>query len=245
MEPSTTNEIRPLNDDEIARLENALGQPIERPYLVKWVSRAIQAFVVIVTLPPPGERRDDLREIAEQGRKWIETVEQSRSARLLPGPVDVQHLIGSARTFCQVAESLARQLDQAVGPGHPRTTAALEAFLDRLIGIAKRAKILPSTPSRDLLDLVDAPPGPPFFRFVTAALDIAMAVIRSSPLPCDQMDAALAGLSKVTDQALAKTLERLRGRVGQYRESAAGLVEWDAAEAVEPAPPQARQSNSE
>jgi hypothetical protein len=121
----------------------------------------------------------------------------------------------------------------------------LEALLNPLIGIAKRAKVLPSTPSRDLLDLVDAPPGPPFFRFVTAVLDIAMAVIRSSPLSREQMDPALAALSNVTDQALAKTLERLRGRVGQYRESAAGLVEWDAAEAVEPVPPQGYQSNSE
>src|SRR5215467_10624489 len=112
MEPSTTNEIRPLNDDEIARLENALGQPIERSYVVKWVLRAIEAFVVIVTLPPPGERRDDLKEIAKQGRKWIETVEQSRSARLLPAPLDVEQLMNSARTFCRVVESLARQLDQ-------------------------------------------------------------------------------------------------------------------------------------
>jgi hypothetical protein len=236
-EPANLIEIRPLTDEEIARLEAALGQPVERIYVAYWVSRAIQAFIVLLTLPPPRERRDDLKEIAEQGRKWIETVEQSRSARLLPTLVDVEHLISSARTFCEIAGSLARQLDHSVGPGHPRTNVALEALLEPLIGIAKRAKVLPSTPSRDLLDLIDAPPGPPFFRFVTAALDIAMDVIRSSPLPHQQMDAALAALSKVTDQGLAKTLERLRGRVGQYRESAAGLVE--------PAPPQGCQSNSE
>jgi hypothetical protein len=116
--------------------------------------------------------------------------------------------------LCQLAESLAQQLDQAVGPGHPRTNVALEAFLDPLIGIAKRAKVLPSTPSRALLGPSDSPPGPPFFSFVTAALDIAMDVIRSSPLPRDQMDAALAALSDVTDQSLVKALERLRGRVG-------------------------------
>ena len=242
---SNTNEIRPLTEDEIARLERALGSPIDQNYLAYWMSQAIRAFIVLLRVPPPRERRDELKEIAEQGRKWIETVEQSRSARLLPALVDVEHLISSARTFCETAASLAWALDQSVGPGHPRTNVALEALLNPLIGIAKRAKVLPSTPSRDLLDLVDAPPGPPFFRFVTAALDIAMAVIRSSPLPREQMDPALAALSNVTDQALAKTLERLRGRVGQYRESAAGLVEWDATEAVEPAPPQGCQSNSE
>jgi hypothetical protein len=54
-------------------------------------------------------------------------------------------------------------------------------------------------------------------------------LIRSSPLPRDQMDAALAALS-VTDQSLIKSLERLRGQVGDYREGAAGLVERDIAD---------------
>jgi hypothetical protein len=243
MEPNPT-QIRPLSDEEITCLETALGQPIARAYLLHWVSRAIQNFLTLVSAPNPREYRDELNAIAEKGRQWIATVEHSCSTRLLPPALDVEHLLSSTRTFCEDIGSLARQLDQSVGPGHPRTNAALEALLDPLIGIAKRAKVLPSTPSRDLLDLIDAPPGPPFFQFVTAALDIAMAVIRSSPLPQDQMDAALAALSNVTDQSLVKILERLRGRVGQYRESAAGLVEWDAAEAVEAAPPQGCQSNS-
>ena len=93
MAPANTNEIRALTEDEIARLENALGQPIERSYLSRWVSQAIQAFLLLMTVPPPRERRDDLKAMAEQGRKWIETVEQSRSARLLPPLVDVEHLM--------------------------------------------------------------------------------------------------------------------------------------------------------
>jgi hypothetical protein len=236
MAPFNTNEIRPLTDDEIARLEKALGSPIEplgspieQSYLAYWMPRAIQAFIVLMTVPPPRERRDDLKEIAEQGRKWIETVELSRSAQLLP-LVDMEHLISLARTFCQLAGSLAQQLDQSVGPGHPRTNIALDAFLDCLIGIAKRARVLPSTPSRALLSPIDSPPGPPFFAFVTAALDVAMDVIRSSPLPRDQIDAALAALSKVTDPSLVKALERLRGRIGDYRDGTLGLVEWDVTE---------------
>jgi hypothetical protein len=245
MVPANTNEIRALTEDEIARLENALGEPIERSYLVHWVSQAIQAFLLFMTVPLPRERRDDLKAMAEQGRKWIETVEQSRSARLLPPLVDVEHLMSLARTFCHVAESLARQLDQAVGPGHPRTTVALEAFLDRLIGIAKRAKVLPSTPSRALLDLIDSPAGPPFFSFVNEALDIAMGVIRSSPLPHNQIDAALAMLARVTDQSLVKALEGLRGRIGNYREGTIGLVEWDIAEDDEPDRPDHSESRAE
>jgi hypothetical protein len=174
MEPANTNEIRPLTDDEIARLEEALGQPIERTYLAYWVSQAIEAFILIMTLPPPRERRDDLKKMSEQGRRWIATVEQSRSTPLLPAMLDVDHLISSVRTFCDLVKSLARQLDQAVGPGHPRTNLALDAFLDRLIGIAKRARVRPSTPNRALLGSTDSPAGPPFFGFVTEALDIAM-----------------------------------------------------------------------
>jgi len=63
--------------------------------------------------------------------------------------------------------------------------------------------------------------------FVREAVAIAMEMIRSSKLPRDQIDAALAALSKVTDQSLVKALERLRGRIGDYREGTIGLVEWD------------------
>jgi hypothetical protein len=250
MAPANTNEIRALTEDEIARLENALGQPIERSYLVHWVSQAIQAFLLLMTLPPPRERRDDLKKIAEQGRKWIETVEQSRStpllpAVLLPAELDLEHLISSVHTFCDLVESLARQLDQAVGPGHPRTNLALDAFLDRLIGIAKRARVRPSTPNRAFLDPRYPGPVPPFYDFVSEALEIAMEVIRSSPLPRDQMDAALAMLASVTDQSLVKALEGLRGRIGNYREGTIGLVEWDIAEDDEPDRPDHSESRAE
>jgi hypothetical protein len=243
MEPNHSNAIRPLTDNEVARLETALGQPVERMYLSHWVSQGIQAFLLLVTLPSPRERRDELKQIAEQGRKWIATLEQSRSAPLLPAvllpaEIDLEHLISSARTFCAVVGSLARHLDQAVGPGHPRTSIALDVLLNYLIGIAKRAKVRPSLPSRALLGAIDLGPVPPFYGFVHEALDIAMEVIRSSPLPHDQIDAALAALSNVTDQSLVKTLERLRGPVRQYREGAAGLVEWDMCEDLEGDRPQ-------
>jgi hypothetical protein len=233
MQPVNANEIRPLTDDEIARLETALGQPIERDYLAHWLSEAIRAFLLLMTIPPLRERRDELKRIAEQGRQWIDVVEHSRTTRLLATAFEVQQLMSLARTFCDAVGSLARQMDQSVGPGHPRTNIALDAFLDRLLGIAKRAKVRPSTPSRALLGPMDPGPVPAFYNFATAALDIAMDVIRSSPLPGTEVDAALAFLSNVSDQSLVKALERLRGRVGDYRESAAGLVEWGPAADVE------------
>jgi hypothetical protein len=250
MAPANTNEIRALTEDEIARLEKALGQPIERIYLVHWVSRAIKDFIGLMTLPPPRERREDLKAMAEQGRKWIETVEQSRTTPLLPpallaAELNLEHLISAVRTFCEVVGSLAGQLDQAVGPGHPRTSVALDAFLNCLIGIAKRAKVRPSTPSRALLSPIDSGPVPAFYDFVSEALEVAMDVIRSSPLPRDQMDAALAMLARVTDQSLVKALERLRGRIGNYREGTIGLVEWGIAEDDEPDRPDHSESRAE
>jgi hypothetical protein len=226
MAPYDSNKIRPLTDDEVARLEKALGSPIERAYLAYWMVRAIEAYLVFMTVPLPRERRDDLKAMADQGRKWINTVEQSPTARLLPTVIDLAHLMSSARTFCDLADSLARHLDQAVRPGHPRTTVALEAFLEPLIGIAKRANVLPSLPSRHALDPIHSPSGPPFFAFMNEALEVAMDVIRSSPPPGDRIDAALAALSKVTDQSLVKILERLRGPIGEYREGTTGLIEW-------------------
>jgi len=131
MEPSNTSAIRPLTDDEIGRLEKALGQPIERTYLAHWVWRAIQAFIWFMTLPSPRERRDDLKKFAEQGRKWIETLEKSHSTRLLTPVLDVEQLMSSVRGFCDAVDTLAQQLDQAVGPrtGHRRQRAGPPASL--------------------------------------------------------------------------------------------------------------------
>lgn len=149
MEPTNAPEIRPLTETEIAQLEEALGKPVERSYLVYWVSQAVRDVVRFSTAPTPREYRDELEEIAQQGRHWIETVEGSRSTSLLPVP-DVEALIGSVTTFCEAIESLVTRLDSSIQPGHPRTPFALEVFLDRLIGIAKRAGVLPSTRSRAL-----------------------------------------------------------------------------------------------
>jgi hypothetical protein len=79
-----------------------------------------------------------------------------------------------------------------------------------------------SLPSRSLT----APrPPPPFYDFVTESLEIAIEVIKSSPLPETEKQAALSILASVTDGALIKILERLRGQIRDYRESAGGLIE--------------------
>lgn len=206
MDSTSTNNIRPLTEKEISRLERALGKPIERDYLVYWISTGICDLVKLST-PIVSEYRDELEEIVQQGRRWIETVNQSRSTPLLPNVLDVDQLISSVARFSDAVESLAEQSDKSVGPGRPQTHLALEAFLGRLIGSAKRAKVRPSTPSRAMVRPLNPSPGPPFYEFVTEALEIAEEVTKSSPLPQNQMDAALAVLRAPTDQALIKVLE--------------------------------------
>jgi hypothetical protein len=234
MEPANALKIRPLTETEIAQLEEALGKPVERSYLVYWVSEAIRDVIRFSTAPTPREYRDELEEIAQQGRNWIETVEGARRTSLLPVP-GVEALIGSVTNFCEAIESLVTRLDHSIQPGHPRTPFALEAFLDRLIGIAKRARVLPSTPSRAFRSQIAPRLPPPFYNFVTESLEIAMEVIKSSPLPETEMLAALRTLA-VTDGSLSKILERLRGRIGDYHESAHGLVEgyWHPPDDAEP-----------
>jgi hypothetical protein len=140
-----------------------------------------------------------------RGRKWIDIVRQSHSTSLLPKVLEVEQLISSVATFSDAVGSLAYQADNSVGPGRPPTHLALEAFLDRLIGIAKRAKVRPSTPSRELVDPINPLPGP----------EIAAEVIKSK---------------LVKWRVLIKAIERVRDKSGDYREGAAGLVEWDLAE---------------
>jgi hypothetical protein len=111
-----------------------------------------------------------------------------------------------------------------VKAGHPRIPIPLAAFLQNMIGIAKKAKVLPSTPSR-------APTGraarTAFLDFVQASLAISRNVIKSSPLADEQKQAALSILRVQGRDALIKILETLRGRIGDYHDSARGLVEWN------------------
>jgi hypothetical protein len=245
MDSTSTYNTRQLTEEEISRLERALRKPIERDYLVRWISTAIRDLVKLSTpIVSPREYRDELREIVQQGRGWIATVKQSRSTPLLPNVLDVDHLISSLAMFSDAVETLAKQSEKSVGPGRPQTNLALDAFLDRLIGIAKRAKVRPSTPSRAMVGPRNPSPGPPFYEFVTEALEIAEDVIKSSRLSKTKIDAALAIL-KLSDQALIKVIERVRGKTSDYRKGSAGLVEWDLAEDAEPNRPKDSETSSD
>ena len=90
MDSTSTYNSRQLTEEEISRLERALGKPIERNYLVYWISTGIRDLVKLSTpLVSPSEYRDELKEIVQQGRRWVETLKQSRSTQLLPHVLEV------------------------------------------------------------------------------------------------------------------------------------------------------------
>jgi hypothetical protein len=215
--------VRSLQENEVKELERALGKPIDRGYLVLWVSRAIGDCVRLSTQPTPREARDELLKIAGEGREWINRIQGFSGAFLLG---DLSELTTTVTRFCDRADSAAERL--IIKAGHPRIPFPLDGFLQNMIGIAKRAEVLPSTPGRAVRKTADGAVRSPFLEFVQTALAVSRDVIKSSPLSDGQKLAALAILRVQSEGALIKILEDLRGRIGDYRETPRGLVEWNA-----------------
>ena len=67
--------VRPLQENDVKELERALGNPIDRAYLVFWVSRGIGDCVRLSTQPTPREARHELLKIAGEGREWINRIQ--------------------------------------------------------------------------------------------------------------------------------------------------------------------------
>jgi hypothetical protein len=218
--------IRPLTADDIEPLEEALGELVDRKYLVHWVSEAIRDVVRMPLLPTARETRNGLLHVIREGHRWTHSIDNCPGVLLFVRKDELDELKAAISRFSGQLEHAARLFAQKVQPGHPRTPFALEAFLDRMIGIAKKARVLPRVPARALRSQTAPRLPPAFFNFVTEALTIARDVIRSSSLPDDRKEAALAVLRVQSNQALSKLLVRLRGRIGKYRESKHGLVEW-------------------
>ena len=220
---ASNTDIRSLTEREIERLEVALGKPVDRGHLVLWISSSISS-ATLPTQPTARERRDGLVRLARQGRRWLQQIDVCPSASQLGQSAKIDELRAAVARFCDRVDSVAEEVGRSIKPGHPRTPLALEAFLHNMIGIAKKAKVLPSTPTR-YLATKRLPPA--FFNFVLEALAIARDVIASSPLPDHQQRPALSNLHVHSNDALIKFVEGLRGRIGDYHESSHGLVEWD------------------
>jgi ribosomal protein S13 len=216
--------IRPLTEAEIESLEQALGKPVARKDLVYWVSKSIEDMVRLASKPTPRRLRDSLLQFEREGREWLTDIAESESASFLAARANLPEFTAAASAFCDQVASLAREVHCLVRPGRSCTPAALEAFVDRMLGIAKRAHVLPSTPSRAENRQRVYPPA--FFGFVTTALRVARQVIKRSPLPEEQKAAALSQTQIRSREALIKLVVKVRGRIGGYRETPYGLVEW-------------------
>ena len=202
--------LRPLTGEEIECLAAALGKPVDRNYLAFWISQSISNAVKLSTLPSGRTCRDELMRVARQGRQWLRRIDE-----------EIDELKGKVAQFCAHAEAVARQVGGLIKRGQRPTSPALQAFLDVMIGIAKHAKVLPSTPQR----YMNSRRPPAFLEFVEEALVIAREVIDSSRMAEQQKARALASLHIYSRDALIRLLERSRGRIGSYHESAFGLVE--------------------
>jgi hypothetical protein len=228
--------IRQLTEEEIQRLERALGKHIDRQYLVHWISYSINALVQVSSFPSARQLRDDLKAMAREGRQWIRHVAEYPNIFPPRARSERDRLIEAAELFCQSVDLLVSQAGSSVKKGNTKTHRAFQAFLDNMIGIAKKARVTPSTPQRKrslkkrrikghIVQSAAKPPPPPFFQFISEAMTICVEVIHTSRLSNPQKSGALSILPK-SEEALIKAIESRRGHVRAYKESTAGLVEW-------------------
>jgi hypothetical protein len=218
MKPS----LRPLTEEELDGLQRCLGRPVDRSYLKHWLSTAIADVVRLSVLPSPREVRTDLTRMAREGRQWLRHINECSELFSPRMQSELEDLARTTEAFCQSADAMAGDLAKSVKAGRPQTPFALRAFLGRLIGIAKRARVLPRTPSRQHTEKESTLP---FFQFISNALGVAENVIETSSVPRTHKIAALRVLTSHNREALIKVLEELRGRISDYHESEHGLVQ--------------------
>lgn len=214
--------LRPLTEEEIDGLQRCLGRPVDRTYLRHWVSTAIADVVRLSVLPSPRQVRADLEHMGQEGREWLQHINE-RSELFSPRMhSEFDDLVKAAEAFCQSVDVVATDLAKSVKAGRPQTPFALRAFLNRLKGVAKRARVLPRTPSRQYTEKESTLP---FFQFISSALAVAVNVIETSSVPRAHKVAAVRVLTIHSREALIKVLEELRGRISDYQESEHGLVQ--------------------
>lgn len=230
--------LRSLTKQELGELTTALEKPVDPKHFEHQVATAISNVVRLSRLPSPAQARNRLKRVASVGRKWIDQVDSDPIKTLLTGralqegrvflaalaehTTKNRQLKVTVARICQLADSAAVAIGRFVKRGGQRPTPpALINFLENMIGIAKSNSIRPSTPQRAM----DSRKPPAFFVFVKKALSTAKDVIRSSDIPDAQKRRALQSLRYARPDALIRIIERIRGLIRDYRESAYGLVE--------------------
>jgi len=236
--PTPVADLRSLTREELEGLEAALEKPVDRKHLKHWVSTSISNTVKLASRPSARQARDGLKKLASEGRKWLDQVDsdpikalleqkvlqehKGRPDALLEHRTKIKELRGAMAEFCELADCTAVEVGRLIKRGGQRSTSpALIGFLQNMIGIAKRNKIRPSTPQRDMYS--KKPPA--FILFVEKALATAKDVIESSPIPNQQKRRAVQSVRYASRDALIRVLERRRGRIGDYHDGPYGLIE--------------------
>ena len=222
-------DIRPLTEGEIEHLAKLLGEKIERKDVAHWMSQSI-IDVVRLSQPSARQRSKELRRIAREGRSWLRSVDRridlSSDTSLFQAKKTLNEVKPKLEQFCEIADLAARDLESTIKPGNQKTPPALDMFFDRMIGVAKRADVLPHIPGRAVRSQTAPQPPPAFFQFVKAALEVARDVITASEIPAPLRAVALTILKERSDDALVKILLRSRGFIGGYRKDPHGVTEW-------------------
>jgi hypothetical protein len=174
-------------------------------------------------LGTPRQIRDSLLKVERDGRKWLKKIDESRASSLLTMRVALREFRIVTAAFCDRVNALAQEINTVVGPGRARTPTALEAFVAHMIGIAKKAGVPPSTPSRRSDRKAESTV---FFKFLLSAVRTARQVIKTSKLPEDLKAEALSRLQYTTRDALVEVVVKTRGQIKNYKKTPYGLVEW-------------------
>ena len=115
---TSNTDIRSLTEREIERLEVALGKPVDRQYLVLWVSSSI-SNATLPTQPTARERRDGLVRLARQGRRWLQQIDVCPGAVVLRQSAKIEELRATVALLCDRVDSVAGDLGRSIKPGHP------------------------------------------------------------------------------------------------------------------------------
>jgi hypothetical protein len=97
--------LRPLTEEEVKRLERALGKPIDRKRLVHWVEQATRDVVRLWNEPTLRDCRDGFSRIAREGRRWLQHIESCPGELILQQNTELGLRIRTAslRTAVSVA----------------------------------------------------------------------------------------------------------------------------------------------
>ena len=118
-DPEAKIEIRPLAEDELQRLERALGKSVDRQYLAYWVSEAIRDVVKLSMLPTARQLRTDLTRMARDGRQWLRHVDEYYDTFSPRQRAELDQLRTAADAFLESVDFMAAQVAASIKAGRP------------------------------------------------------------------------------------------------------------------------------